>query len=376
VPEGFPSVPETNLETPPTPAAPPASRAAQRISTSLGIIATVMVFVCLNYASSVVITLICSLFIAFVLEPGVRLMRRVHIPRWIGALVMVVAMLAVMYLVIYLIYARALTFLHDLPDYTARLKEIIAHIRVTIRSFQLSAARLIPGGSEEAHVQAVRLQGESPWVHFLMQGLGTAYGTVVTVMFIPFLVFFMLTSKEHILGATTNLFHGDHRRRADDVMRGISLMVRQYVIGNLLVALVSAALITPAFYLVGLRFWLIMGLLAAFLSLIPYIGVALALLPPLLLALVQPDYKHVAPFVIIAVTVVVVHFVAINLLTPKLVGRRVKLNPLTVTIAMLFWGWLWGGIGLILAVPITAAIKAVCDNIEPLKPYSAWMSEG
>jgi predicted PurR-regulated permease PerM len=76
------------------------------------------------------------------------------------------------------------------------------------------------------------------------------------------------------------------------------------------------------------------------------------------------------------VTVVVVHFVAINLLTPKLVGRRVKLNALTVTIAMLFWGWLWGGIGLILAVPITAAIKAVCDNIQPLKAYSAWMGEG
>jgi predicted PurR-regulated permease PerM len=367
-------VSETKLDTPPV-AAPAVPKAVTRISTSLGIIATVLVFVCLNYASSVVITLICSLFIAFVLEPGVRLMQRVHIPRWVGAFLMVLATLAVMYLVIYLVYDRALTFIHDLPDYTARLKQIIAHIRVTIRSFQLSAARLIPAGGE-GEVQAVRVQGESPWVRFLMQGLGSAYGTVVTVMFIPFLVFFMLTSKEHILGATVNLFHGDHRDHAEDVMRGISLMVRQYVIGNFLVALISACLITPVFYIIGLRFWLIMGLLAAFLSLIPYIGVALALIPPLLLALVQPDYDRVTPFVVIAVTVVVVHFLAINVLTPKLVGRRVKLNALTVTIAMLFWGWLWGGIGLVLAVPITAAIKAICDNIHSLKPYSAWMGEG
>ena len=371
-------MPDSKLETPPpvTPAAaPPPSKAAQRISTSLGIIATILVFVCLNYASSVAITLICSLFIAFVLEPGVRLLQRVHVPRWVGAFLMVLATLAVMYLFVYLVYDRALALIRDLPDYTTRLREIIAHIRVTIRSFRLSAAKLIPS-TEERGVQAVQLQGPSPWVRFLMQGLGTAYGTVVTVMFIPFLVFFMLTSKDHILRATVNLFHGDHRERATEVMRGISLMVRQYVIGNFLVALVSAGLITPVFYMVGLRFWLIMGLLAAFLSLIPYIGVVLALLPPLLLALVQPDYKHVAPFVIIAVTVVVVHFVAINLLTPKLVGRRVKLNALTVTMAMLFWGWFWGGIGLILAVPITAAIKAVCDNIQALKPYSAWMGEG
>lgn len=159
-------------------------------------------------------------------------------------------------------------------------------------------------------------------------------------------------------------------------MRGISLMVRQYVIGNFLVALISAALIVPVFYFVGLRYWLLLGLIAAFISLIPYIGVALALAPPLLIALVQSNFKGVAPFVIIAVTVVLVHFMAINLLTPKLVGRRVKLNALTVTIAMMFWGWLWGGIGLILAVPITAAVKAVCDNVRSLKPYSAWMGEG
>jgi predicted PurR-regulated permease PerM len=65
----------------------------------------------------------------------------------------------------------------------------------------------------------------------------------------------------------------------------------------------------------------------------------------------------------------------VNLLTPKMVGRRVKLNALTVTIAMMFWGWLWGGIGLVLAVPLTAALKAVCDSIRPLKPYGHWMGE-
>ncbi len=334
-----------------------------------------MVFVCLYYASSVFITLICSIFIAFILEPGVKLMQRIHIPRWLGALVMVLATLAIMYFIIYLIYGRAMALAQDLPRYAERLKEIIAHVRVTFRSIQLSASKLLLPPSD-GNVQAVRVQERSPWVGFLLRGLGSAYGLLVSVMFIPFLVFFMLTSKEHVLGATINLFPGSHRGRAEEVMRGISMMVRQYVLGNFLVALISAALISPVFYMISLRYWALLGLLSAIISLIPYIGVALALLPPLLIALVQPEYNQVTPFIIIAVTVVVVHFVAINLLTPKLVGRRVKLNALTVTIAMMFWGWLWGGIGLILAVPITAAIKAVCDNIRALKPYSAWMGDG
>jgi predicted PurR-regulated permease PerM len=117
-----------------------------------------------------------------------------------------------------------------------------------------------------------------------------------------------------------------------------------------------------------------MGPLAAFLSLIPYIGVALGVFPPLLVALIQ--YDTTAPFVIIAVTVTLVHFLAVNILTPKLVGQRVNLNALSVTVAMMFWSWLWGGFGLALAVPITAAIKTVCDNVESLKPYGAWMGEG
>jgi len=60
---------------------------------------------------------------------------------------------------------------------------------------------------------------------------------------------------------------------------------------------------------------------------------------------------------------------------PQLVGHRLIQNALAVTIAMMFWAWLWGGVGLVLAVPITAAIKAVCDNVERLKPFGAWMGE-
>ena len=140
-----------------------------------------------------------------------------------------------------------------------------------------------------------------------------------------------------------------------------------------MVALMSAALITPIFSLTRLRFALLLGPLAAFLSMVPYLGVALAIVPPLLMGLGQ--YTTATPFIIIAVTIMVVHFLAINVLTPKFVGHQVSLNALTVTIAMMFWGWMWGAVGLVLAVPITAAFKAVCDNVEKLKPWGVWMGE-
>ena len=66
---------------------------------------------------------------------------------------------------------------------------------------------------------------------------------------------------------------------------------------------------------------------------------------------------------------------AINVLYPKLIGKRLQLNPLAVTIALLIWGWLWGAVGLILAVPLTAALKIIFDNVESLRPYGAWLGE-
>ncbi len=357
-------MPELKLESPTT---------TGRGATSARIIAVAVLFVCIYYASSVVITLVCSILIASVLEPGVKVMERLRLPRWIGALLMVLLMLAVAYLLIYLVYDRAVSFFDELPKLVARLKQITAHLQVTARNIRESTQDIIPSTAPDATLPTVRLQRESPWEQFLLRGIGSVYAFIVTVMFIPFLVFFMLTSKYQIWAATLNLFPAQRRQQAEDVIHGISQMLRQFVLGNLLVALISAALITLVFAAIQLRYALLLGPLAAVLNLIPYIGVALAIIPPLLIALLQ--YDSITPFVTLAITVVLVHFMAVNVLTPKLVGRRVKLNALSMTIAMMFWGWLWGGIGLVLAVPITAAIKAVCDNVESLKPYGAWLGE-
>lgn len=340
---------------------------------SLKIIATAIVFVFLYYASSIVISLIFALFLAFVLDPGVKVMERIYIPRWLGSLVMLLITLAVIYALVYLIYDRSVAFVADLPRYVEKLRQIMEHLQSKWAPLRRSAATLART-TADTHVPAVRIQESEPWVQYLLRGIGSVYGVVVSVMFIPFLVFFMLTSKDHVLRATVNVFRSDRQEMAQRVMSGISRMVRQYVLGNILVGLISTVPITVVFEILHLHYALLMGPLAAFLSLVPYLGVGLGVLPPLLIALVQ--FNTWEPFAAIAVTVVVVHFVALNILTPKFVGGRVKLNTLTVTIAMMFWGWLWGGVGLVLAIPITAAVKAVCDNVPSLKPYGAWMEGG
>lgn len=98
----------------------------------------------------------------------------------------------------------------------------------------------------------------------------------------------------------------------------------------------------------------------------------MATLPPLFVGagrLTVPDVGW------IVLTAVALHVLAMNVLYPKMLGSRLRLNPLAATIALLVWAWLWGAAGLLLAVPITAGMKIVFDHVESLKPFGAWLGE-
>jgi predicted PurR-regulated permease PerM len=143
-------------------------------------------------------------------------------------------------------------------------------------------------------------------------------------------------------------------------------------VGNALIGVFISLLAMIVFGVLHLPYFYFIAFISGFLSLIPYLGVVLAILPPIMAGLGQ---MHTSDAAIIVITVVALHVFAMNVLYPKFVGSRVELNPLAVTLSLLVWGWLWGAMGLILAVPITAAMKIVFDHIDTLRPYGAWLGE-
>jgi predicted PurR-regulated permease PerM len=116
-----------------------------------------------------------------------------------------------------------------------------------------------------------------------------------------------------------------------------------------------------------------LGIASGFLNLIPFLGVVLASAVPLLAATLQ--YGSAEPFLIIALAVISLHLVSASLLIPKFIGSRVNIGPVAATVGMLFWSWLWGGVGLLLAVPLTAFVKLVADCHPALLPISNLLAE-
>jgi len=115
-----------------------------------------------------------------------------------------------------------------------------------------------------------------------------------------------------------------------------------------------------------------LSFISGFLSLIPYLGVVLALLPPLAAGV---GTLTGSGMIVVGASVVGLHIFTISILFPKLIGKRLKLNPLVVTIALLVWGWLWGAMGLLLAIPITGAMKIIFDHVDSLRPFGVWLEE-
>lgn len=149
-------------------------------------------------------------------------------------------------------------------------------------------------------------------------------------------------------------------------------MIRAFIVGNVLVGLFMGGISTVVFGLLHLPYFYLTGFISGFLSLVPYLGVVIAALPPLLSGMGK---LHGTGMLVVILTVLGLHVFSLNVLYAKFLGARLRLNPLAVSLALLFWGWMWGAMGLILAIPITAAAKIVFDHVESLRPYALWLGE-
>ena len=354
---------EAPTETTPVPTlAVPKAKA--RPHWSMNIIGISGILTLCYFGESVLAVMLVSVLLAFILAPIVDLLTYLRLPRSLAAAIAILLMLGALVGIVYYSYNQAATLLQDLPKYTTKVREEALR-------FRKSAERLevLPPEHEKG---VVSVRTATDWTDILTRGFGSASAGILAVSFVPFLVFFMLTWQQHVRSATVMLFPLENRHTAYVTLGQISAMVRSFMVGNLLIGLFVGAVSTVIFWMIHLPFFYFAGFASGFLSLIPYMGLLLALVPPIFVGLGHTDSQDI--FIIVA-TVAGLHLIALNLLYPRFLGKRLQLNPLAVTMALLVWGALWGAMGLLLAIPITAAIRIIFAHVETLKPYGAWLGE-
>jgi predicted PurR-regulated permease PerM len=361
--EGKPLIKKEGPAPPPQGANIAHPRASSR-SWALSVLGVGAILAFCYFAEEPLAVILVSMLFAFVLDPVVDFFTRMRMSRPFAAVTAVILTCAVLGGLAYLGLNKVAGLLEELPRHSVEIKQDFAKIT--------RKAQKIADLNPTQEKGTVKVQQTTSWEDLLSRGFGSVSEVVLAGSFVPFLVFFMLTWQEHARKATLGLVSTENRRPAYVTMGLISGMIRNFMVGNLLIGLIIGAASTVIFGFLHIPYFYFAGFISGFLSLVPYLGVLLALLPPIFLAI---GHLTVAKIIWIVLSVFSLHLVSLNVLYPKILGSRLRLNPLTVTLSLLLWGWLWGAVGLILAVPITAGMKIVFDHIEPLKPIGAWLAE-
>jgi predicted PurR-regulated permease PerM len=383
-------------------------------SYALPTIAAGVLIAILYWARVVFITTIISVIIALILEPFVGILNRLRIPRSLAALMVGLIAALGLYFAGLAALDQVSGLTGDVPAFKENLIGFITSVSDRIENLENTTSRLliparkaepvpvpqapertrkkkkdqeppqipvvvpgpvaVPGAIAPPAIPEVRIHEDRNLVaDYIYSRLGTVYEFLLMASFVPFLVYFMLSWRDHVYRSFLRFFEGPDRVAAARSLEGVAEMARAFVVGNFLIGIFLAAMSWSAFAMLHIPYPFLAGILSGFLSLVPYIGMPVAAVPPILAALAGGDHGSV--ILIAFFVVLILHLTAMNVLYPKIVGARVHLNPLVVTFSLMFWGFLWSAAGLLLAIPITAGIKAVCDNVAGLRHYGRFLGD-
>jgi predicted PurR-regulated permease PerM len=336
----------------------------------LWILALALILAFCYFASSVCITVLLAAFLAILVDPLIIVLQRLCIPRVVSAAVVMVAGMVLIAAVTYFSYRQVSDVIDDVPFYAQRISHVISPLMQKIQLLRDSAQR-ISTEVPTKKVPEVKISGSSDWTAYVVRGVGPASGAAIIIGVVPFLMFFLLAQKDRIKQKFLIVW-GD-TIDVSSFAHSVTDMIRGFVAGNLMVGLLMGGVTMLVLLALKVDGAFILGLVSGMLNLLPFVGALLGALIPMGAALAQN--QPFSALLIILLAVVALHTVCINLLIPRIIGPRVSISPVAATVGIMFWGWLWGLIGVLLAVPLTALVKIIADAHPSLDKIANLLAE-
>lgn len=313
----------------------------------------------LYYGQPLLVPVAFALFLSFALRPFVSLLERAGVPRVLAILLILFVIIGGVALLIINVTAQLNQFFAELPRYQTRIRDLVASTMEFVNRVRERMGSILP---EESHgVREVKITESSlETTRAFFARLGATLGILIEAAVIPFLTFFMLKDREKFGRVLAGMLTRNERLGEADVTGAISRTMTAYALGLSFVMLIMAGATTLALMILRIDYYYVLGPIAGVAILLPYVGVILSTVPAVAVAYIQYDGEKA---LLVLLVYSLLQFLEGNVLTPYIVGGKVRLFPLTVMIAFLFWGTIWGVSGAVLAVPLTSAVKVVCEHV-------------
>lgn len=308
-------------------------------------------------ARVVMIPVFLSVFLAMLFEPIVAALVERGFRRQRAATLIVLLFVLVSGASLWFVYLSSLSLLNDL-SVSPRVAALADYVQRTAGSLDIRS--MIPAhGIASDDVQKVEIvQAYPAWLGFLLTGFGSIFEVLSVAIFVPLLLFYFLFDKENLVESLNTLL--GEWLYLPTLNSELPNMIRAFFAANIVT--VVGLIIAQGFMFYALNFenWLPLAVVTGFLNILPIVGAPLAIV----VAIGMGVFPVAAPFPYLGVIVVTLffHLVFNNFVLPVIIGSRININTSSLAVGLLFWSWLWGGIGFLIAIPMTALIKIFLES--------------
>jgi predicted PurR-regulated permease PerM len=327
----------------------------------MAFISCIIAGVVLKLMSSVVLPFTIALLLAMVMYPVVLGLDKLRIPRFCSIFLAIVLIIAGLYFFGMVFFTSGRTIVSLYPKYESRLTEIYLWAS---RFFELSYDEDLTFLQNLWGQLGIRNMIRTFTFSFSNFFLRFLQNAILVVLFMGFLLVEANHFKEKL-----ELAFGQRSDQIKNMGDDIILQVTRYLTAKFFISLITGVVVSLGLRMVGLEFALGWGVIQFVLNFIPSLGSIAAGIAVSLFALIQ-FWPDPGPVILVIIIMLATNMIIGNVLDPKIIGDNVGISPLVVLVSLAIWGWLWGFIGMILAVPMMVSIKIICENFSFLEPIS------
>ncbi len=311
---------------------------------------------------SILFPFVLAVFVSYVIDPIVGFLIKFKIPKPVAIGLVLLGSFVFLYLIGLAVYSSGKSFADALPKYQDQLTALSKSLNRGIAGIPIKLR-------VESYLEKIEI---STITSLILTGLGPIV-ELFSKLFVLFLfLVFIMAGRGRVLGKVRNALSPEHASQVTDVLAKINRQVRKYLVIKTLMGIADGIIVWLVLKAFGVDFALVFGFLAFLLNYIPSIGSLIAMA----LRVAFTFFQFGSVWVALGVLLITggADMAMGNLIEPRIMGKGLGMSPLVVLFSLIFWSWLWGVPGMIIAVPVAATIKIICQNIEALKPVAILMS--